>query len=443
MKVREIWESVVEKVDDDLIRKGVKAAITGTIKPAVSEKVYPGHFTVVADGSAFGAENTWPGLDSWEIAGSYLLLGYERIVLDYFDFVQASQQADGNIPLAIFPCESSSPSLNSPTLQGMRYPEDVYTYKPTLRKGQPKLSNISERKWIGLFNHWQPKVNPLTVLAPICYVLTAAEIFEATRSVDWLCEKIFSLESAGKYLISRKSENDLISGAGFYVECPPRNQWDGVTQCYAVRVFRMLAKMDELASRKAMKAFWMKQADELNTSFQKTFWQGDHFAEYVHPDYGVVDLHGLSDVNWAAVAFDIATEEQSKVLWPLMMKETAFWHGNMPTQLVSKPFTYQEWEFPEPLSFERSKGPLYDVAAMGRVWFLEAMACLKMGETERLRDSVLKVCRMGERYGWLWYERYHPLQVLDVYPAGPKGYCEYAAILVRIVLENQGVFCSK
>ena len=79
---------------------------------------------------------------------------------------------------------------------------------------------------------------------------------------------------------------------------------------------------------------------------------------------------------------------------------------------------------------------------MGRVWYLEALACLRMGAIERLRESVRKVALMGQRHEWLWYERYHPLQVWDVFPAGPHGYCEYAAILVRIVLGNPDVFAA-
>jgi len=34
------------------------------------------------------------------------------------------------------------------------------------------------------------------------------------------------------------------------------------------------------------------------------------------------------------------------------------------------------------------------------------------------------------------------LHVWDVYPAGPKGYCEYAAILARIVLGNPELFSN-
>lgn len=80
---------------------------------------------VVADGGGYGAENTWPGLDSWQMAGAYLLVGRQRVALDYFDFVQASQRKDGNIPFAIFPGEQSPGSTDS-WLRGLQFPEDVY-----------------------------------------------------------------------------------------------------------------------------------------------------------------------------------------------------------------------------------------------------------------------------------------------------------------------------
>jgi len=432
--------ALTKDIADDLIREGIRMAVEKTLEPAAPQKAYPGHFMVTADGGAFGTENTWPGLDSWEMAGAYLLLGKERLVLDYFDFVHASQRKDGNIPFAIFPGETTPPAMDS-YLRGLHYPEDVYTYKPGVREGQVTFSNTSARKWIGLFRHWQLEVNPLSVLAPICYILTAFEIVERAGSEVWLHEKIDSVEAAGKYLLSRKSPNGLLSGAGFYIECPPRNQWDGVTQCYCIRALRLLSEMQARAGNEEKARYWVAQAELLAETFRDIFWQLDHFAEYVHPDRGVVDFHGLSDVNWAAVGLDVATAEQTQALWPLLLSDKHLWHGDMPTQLVSKPYAYRDWELNEPLPWERDSGPLYDVAAMGRVWYLEALACLKRGETDRLRESVRKVCRMGERHDWLWYERYHPLQVWDVYPAGPQGYCEYAAVLVRIVLGNPEVFC--
>ena len=59
---------------------------------------------------------------------------------------------------------------------------------------------------------------------------------------------------------------------------------------------------------------------------------------------------------------------------------------------------------------------------------------------DRLRDSVRLVCRAGEQSGWHWYERYHATPDGKVKPAGPKGYCEYAAILVRVVIGNLEAF---
>ena len=155
--------------------------------------------------------------------------------------------------------------------------------------------------------------------------------------------------------------------------------------------------------------------------------------------HGVVDTHGLSDVNWAAIALDAATPAQSRTVAELLLNEPAFWQGGMPTQLVTKPSTYEPWELPEPLPFALTH-PLYDVAAMGRVWHLEARACVKLGATDRLVESVRQVCRLGQQHDWFWFERYHVQPDGSVRPAGPRGYCEYAAILVRVVLGNPDLF---
>jgi hypothetical protein len=397
------------RIADPLIRAGVSAAVEKTLLPAATERAYPGHFNVVADGSHYGGDHTWPGLDSWEMAGAYLLLGRERLVRDYFDFVRASQRADGNIPFAIAPADTAPDTRTYG--RGLRYPQDVYTHLG--------------RKWIGLFHHWQTRANPLSVLAPICYILTAAELGTV--------EHIDSVIAAGRYVLSRKSENGLIGGAGFYIECPPRDQWDGTTQCFAIRALTLLAMMSRDAT-------WQREAEQLSGTFRDVFWRGDHFAEYVHPTRGVVDSHGLSDVNWAAIAFDVASDEQKKLTYDRMTAEKSLWHGGMPTQLVSRPQAYEAWEYHEPLPFEHVNGPTYDAAAMGRVWYLEALACARMNDWERLRESVRLVCAMGERHGGQWYERYHAQDDGTVKPAGPRGYCEYGAILVRVVLANPDAF---
>lgn len=92
----------IQRIADPEIRAGVEAAVDKNLLPAATERVYPGHFTINADGGGFGNDPTWPGLDSWQMIGPYLQLGRTRMVLDYFEFVRASQRKDGNIPFAIF-----------------------------------------------------------------------------------------------------------------------------------------------------------------------------------------------------------------------------------------------------------------------------------------------------------------------------------------------------
>lgn len=118
-----------QESEQETILGGVKAALDNSLYPALRERAYPGHFTVVAKGRTYGAENTWPGLHSWQMAGAYLLVGKHREVLDYFDFVQASQRpssdkdkfyGDGNVPFAIFPANEPFKDLEHSALRGLR-----------------------------------------------------------------------------------------------------------------------------------------------------------------------------------------------------------------------------------------------------------------------------------------------------------------------------------
>lgn len=433
---------MLNRIADPLIRQGVEMAIVKTLEPAASERAYPGHFTVTADGIGFGGDKTWPGLDCWQLAGAYLLLHRERMVLDYFDFVQASQRKDGNIPFAIFPADKPPAGLKTYS-RGLNYPEDIYLYKPKQRPGRPTHSDTSERKWIGMFVHWQSQVNPFRVLGAVSHVLTAEEINKRIASRDWLADKIDSVTRAGRYILSQRTENGLIAGAGFYTEAPPRNRWDGVAQCYAVKAFREIAAMHRQLGNGQGEQFWKQQADDLAETFRQDFWQTDHFAEYIHPKHGLVDFHGLTDVNWAAIAFGVATKEQTQTVWPLLTGARSLWHGNIPTHPVSKPYAYRDWELAEPLPFHNKSGVTKDVSAMGRVWYLETLACLKVGDIARLKQSVRHVCRMGREHDWLWSERYYPVPKEKVSLVGPVGYCEYPAILVRTVLGNLDLFAKK
>jgi hypothetical protein len=150
-----------------------------------------------------------------------------------------------------------------------------------------------------------------------------------------------------------------------------------------------------------------------------------------------VDTHGLSDVNWAAAAFGLVDDRRIKRLWPRLLAEPGFWAGDMPTQIVTKPFAYEEWESRR--SPDCSVEPLNDVAAMGRVWYLEATACQRMKARARLVDSARKVCRAAEGTGY-WRERYHLQPDGSVSADGSLKYCEYAAVLARVVLGNREIF---
>ena len=94
----------VRRIADADIRAGVEAAIARNLIPSATEQQCPGHLVITADGVGYGSDTTWPGLDSWQMTGAYLLLGRTRLVLDYFEFVRASQRKDGNVPFAIFSC---------------------------------------------------------------------------------------------------------------------------------------------------------------------------------------------------------------------------------------------------------------------------------------------------------------------------------------------------
>ena len=422
----------IHRIADPEIRAGMEAAVFKNLIPAATERVYPGHFTINADGGGYGNDSTWPGLDSWQMIGPYLRLGRTRMVTDYFDFVRASQRKDGNIPFAIFNGNTRAGGC----LRGLKYPNDLFTYQPPQRDGLPPSSQETHQ-WIGLFEHWQTKGYPLSTLGPICYLLTAAEIFDATGSRPWLQQRLSSVESAAHFLLTLRKEHGLIGGSGFYIEAPPREGCDGITQCYAVQAFRKLASLFRATGEKTKEAEWTAQADKLTKAFFEVFWREDHFGEYVHPEHGLVDIHGLSDVNWAAVAFGLVDGQPLEKLWPRLITEPGFWAADMPTQSVTKPFAYEKWESSR--SPDCPADPLNDVAAMGRVWYLEATACQRMKASARLVDSVRKVCRAGKADGY-WRERYHPKPDGTVSPDGSHKYCEYAAVLARVVLANQETF---
>jgi hypothetical protein len=97
----------------------------------------------------------------------------------------------------------------------------------------------------------------------------------------------------------------------------------------------------------------------------------------------------------------------------------------MPTGISTRPETYEAWEFSHP--------DRHDLAAMGRVWHIEAWARTQMGDAQGLLVGIRKACQAGRASGYFWRERYHPDGKGGATPAGADKYCEYPANLIRIV----------
>src|SRR4051812_14754566 len=73
------YSDLLARVTDPEIRAGLTAAIEKNLLAAISERLYAGQFNITADAGSYGSDSTWPGLDSWQMAGAYLLLGRTRL----------------------------------------------------------------------------------------------------------------------------------------------------------------------------------------------------------------------------------------------------------------------------------------------------------------------------------------------------------------------------
>ena len=133
----------------------------------------------------------------------------------------------------------------------------------------------------------------------------------------------------------------------------------------------------------------------------------------------------MTDVDWAALATDVALPGQQATLWPQLRTENAFYYGGMPTGISTRPQTYEDWEFSHP--------DRHDLAAMGRVWYLEAWARSRFHDGQGLLDGLNRVAEEGRKQGYYWRERYYPSSTSSTVPAGAEKYCEYPANFIRIV----------
>lgn len=387
------------QIPDQEIMKAYERAATQNVLAAVNPKVFYGYWSVCADGRGFGFGYTYPSLDGHQMTDALLWLGQIEVVKANWDYVRSFQRPDGSLSLAILP-----------NLAGRQAGEGNHL-APVAANG-------------GLYEHWVPG-KPLAALAAPTYIQNADVIYRNTFDQKWLVAQLPSVNLAADHLASLTDDKGAVRGAGYYVERPTRIESDGVAQCYAVDAFHRAAALNRLIGDQETARRYEGLAERIRKNFVDRFWIKDHFAEYYHPQRGLIASHGLTDVDWASIALDVAAPEQQAILWPQLKEEKRFYYGGMPTGIATRPETYADWEFSHP--------DRHDLAAMGRVWYLDAQARAKRGDAPGLLQGIRRVCEVGRNNGYYWRERYQPDGQGGVVPAGPNTYCEYPANLIRIV----------
>jgi hypothetical protein len=379
---------------DDRLMEAYERAARQNVLAALNPKVFPGYFSVCADGRGFGYGNTYPSLDGHQMTDALLWLGQVDTAKANWDYVRTFQREDGNLPLAIFPSQAG-------------------------KTVGPKGYTTTIAPNGGLYQHWVPG-NPLAALASPTYIQNADVIFRRTLDLDWLRAQIASVNRAADFLESLTTPEGAVKGGGYYVERPTRLDCDGVTQPHAEDAFRRAAALNRVAGDPQQAARQEAVAARIRKYFVEQFWKKDRFAEYRHPERGFIASHGYSDADWTALAFGAASREQIAALWPSIRNEQRFYYGDMPAGIVTEPDRYEAWEFSYP--------DRMDLAAMGRVWYLECQARARMGDAAGLLESILRVCKAGREAGYYWRERYG-----EKGGYGAEKYCEYPANLIRIV----------
>ncbi|MGN6490378.1 MAG: hypothetical protein ACTHLE_00165 [Agriterribacter sp.] len=379
---------------DPLITEAYYKAAQQNVLAAVNPAVFNGYFSVCADGKGFGYGNTYPSLDGHQMSDALLWLGQISTVKANWDYVKSFQKPDGRLPIAILPAEAG-------------------------KKIGPKNYQADVDSNGGLYKHWVPN-DPLRALAGATYIQNADVIFRFTSDKQWLSQQLPSINLTADYLASMITKEGAVGGAGYYVERPTRVEYDGVSQGHVADAFRRLASLNDVAGNHAAAQKYNALANLVTAYFQEKFWQGNQYAEYRHPDKGFIAGHGLTDVDWTALATGVATGKQKAILWPRLQYETGFYYKGMPTGIATKPETYESWE--------TTYADNQDLAAMGRVWYIEAWARANMLDAEGLINSIRAVCKAGRDSGYYWRERYNANGGY-----GAKKYNEYPANLIRIV----------
>ncbi|MBK8881565.1 MAG: hypothetical protein IPN67_04045 [Bacteroidales bacterium] len=379
---------------DSLIVEAYEKASSQNVLAAVNPEVFFGYFSVCADGIGFGYACTYPSLDGHQMSDALLWLGKIDIVKANWEYVKKFQKENGELPLAILP-DMAGKLIGPPGFQTSVDPNG------------------------GLYRHWVPG-NPLRALAGVTYIQNADIIFRFTNDHTWLTTNLPSINLSGDNLASLVTKSGSVGGAGYYIERPVRIEYDGVSQCHAIDAFYRLASLNALTGDKKAERKYYELARLIEHNFRTSFWLKDHFAEYINPVHGKIDTHGRTDTDWSAIATMSATEEQIKMLWPELKDEKRFYYNGMPTGIATLPEKYEKWE--------STYNDNQDLAAMGRVWYLEAWARFNMNDADGLFETIRSVCKAGRDNGYFWRERYNSKGGY-----GAEKYNEYPANLIRVI----------
>ena len=238
-----------------------------------------------------------------------------------------------------------------------------WRFFPQRRANDQSYSNEGGPKWRPLRSLGSRQ--SASRLAGPTYIQNADAIYRRTLDREWLFKELPSVNLAADYLASLTTSEARSAGRATILSVPLASNataWPSVMpqMRFGAAALNALAGKAEPARR------YQELADRIVFNFRSHFWVKDHFAEYIHPQHGAIASHGLTDVDWSAIAAGMADSEQVAVLWPKLKDEKRFYYGGMPTGIATLPETYEGWEF------ANGPGDRYDLAAMGRVWYLES-----------------------------------------------------------------------
>lgn len=117
--------------------------------------------------------------------------------------------------------------------------------------------------------------------------------------------------------------------------------------------------------------------------------------------------HGMTDTNFAALAFDVSNEEKSDRVWNYFKEnESSFYEVNgleAPTWIAEKPETYGNSDL-------NKRAPYKDCTAMARIWRYDAMMRHRKRDGEGLYKTITYANALYDRpsgggAGW-FAERY-------------------------------------